>query len=248
MLRSLNEISSYNLTGIDDDIGRCKDFLFDDRHWCVRYLVADTHTWLPGGRKIVISPVSIGEPDWKNSQLPISLTIEGIKNSPPLDEHKPVSRDYEMRLNDYYDYGYYWLSPEAWGSYAYPYSLVENKVVEAPEQAEPQEGHLRSANEVNGYGIQAVDGSIGHVEDFILDDENWAIAYLVVDTRNWFPGGRKVLISPKWLKSVSWANRYVAIRLTMEQIKESPQYDPDVFIDPDYENLLHSHYGFPKNR
>lgn len=247
MLRSLNEITDYSLTAIDDDIGHCKDFLFDDRHWCVRYIVADTDVWLRGGHKVVISPVSLGEPDWKNGQLPILLTREGIKNSPTLEEHKPVSREYETRFHDYYNYGYYWLGAEPWGQYAYPYELVESKVVDELERADPQEGHLRSAKEVEGYDIQARDGSIGHVENFILDDKNWTIAYLVVDTRNWLPGGRKVLISPEWLKSVSWVNRSVEIDMMVEQIKESPLYNPDVFIDPDYENKLHTYYDLFKN-
>lgn len=244
MRRSLNEISGYHLQGIDAEIGRCKDFLFDDRHWVVRYMVADTHAWLPGGRKVLISPISLGEPNWEDKSLPIKLMREAIERAPSLDEHKPVSREDENKFFAHYGYGQYWTGAETWGAYAYPALLADSKALDPfANRPDMQEGHLRSANEVKGYGIQATDGAIGHVEDFILSDDNWAIVYLVVDTLNWLPGGRKVLIAPDWLDSVSWAKHSVDINLSVQQIKDSPQFDPDVFIDEDYENKLHSYYA-----
>jgi hypothetical protein len=83
--------------------------------------------------------------------------------------------------------------------------------------------HLRSTNEVTGYNLLALDGEIGHVDDFIVDDETWAIRYLVVATRNWWPG-KKVLISPKWIENVSWEEREVAIGLSRDAIKAAPEY------------------------
>lgn len=248
MLRSLNEITSYQLQGIDDEIGRCKDFLFDDRYWTVRYMVADTNKWLPGGRKVLISPISLGEPDWQAKRFPVLLTREGIENSPPLEEHKPVSQQYEIKLFDYYGYGYYWMGDGLWGTYTNPAPLIDTKQLENASESSTQDRHLLSTDEVTGYDIHAADESIGHVEDFILNDDNWAIAYIVVDTRNWLPGGRKVLIAPAWLKSVSWVDRAVSVDLTAQQIKDSPEYNPEEFIDPEYENVLHNFYGTPKDR
>lgn len=51
--------------------------------------------------------------------------------------------------------------------------------------AERGDTHLRSALEVSGYVIRALDGDLGHVEDVLFDDVNWATRYLVVDTSNW---------------------------------------------------------------
>ena len=45
--------------------------------------------------------------------------------------------------------------------------------------------HLRSTNAVSGYHVQASDGEIGNVEDFIVDEETWAIRYLIINTRNY---------------------------------------------------------------
>lgn len=120
MLRSLNEIIHYQLKGIVDEIGHCKDFLFDDQNWVVRYMIVDNHKWLPGGREVLISPISLGEPDWKNKQFPLLLSREGIEKSPLLEEHKPVSQQYETAFFNYYGYGYYWMGSGPWGAYTKP--------------------------------------------------------------------------------------------------------------------------------
>jgi hypothetical protein len=102
--------------------------------------------------------------------------------------------------------------------------------------------HLRSTDEVTGYHFAALDGEIGHVDDFIIDDETWAIRYLVVATKNWWPG-KKVLISPKWIENVSWEEREVAIGLTRETIKAAPEYTDESLLTRDYETVLYGHYN-----
>jgi len=107
------------------------------------------------------------------------------------------------------------------------------------------DNHLRSVNEVRGYRIQATDNEIGHVEDFIMDDESWAIRYMVVDTLNWLPG-RKVLVSPMWITTISWTDRKVAVGMNREQIKDCPEYDPAIPVNREYEEQLYDFYGRPK--
>lgn len=248
MLRSINEITNYQLKSQDGDIGRCKDFLFDDRQWTVRYMVADTNKWLPGGKKVLISPISLDEPDWQEKRFPVMLTRAGIENSPLLDEHKPVSKQYEIEFFNYYGYAYYWMGDGLWGPHTNPAPLIENEQLEGHLEQTTGDRHLRSTDEVTGYDINAIDESIGHIEDFILNDDNWSIAYIVVDTRKWLPGGRKVLISPSWFTSVSWVERTVSINLTAQQIKDSPEYNPKEFINPDYENVLHDFYNGSKKQ
>ena len=102
--------------------------------------------------------------------------------------------------------------------------------------------HLRSTQEVTGYHLLALDGEIGHVDDFIIDDETWAIRYLVVATKNWWPG-KKVLISPKWIESVSWDAREVVIGLTRETIEAAPEFTDESLLTRDYETDLHGHYN-----
>jgi hypothetical protein len=96
-----------------------------------------------------------------------------------------------------------------------------------------EDPHLRSTRRVTGYHIHATDGEIGHVEDFIVDDENWALRYLVVDTGHWLPG-RQVLISPQWIKGVNWADSCVYMDRSREAVKNSPKIDSSesVYRDP----------------
>ncbi len=247
MLRSVNEILGYVLDGLDEEIGKCKDFLFDDRHWAIRYLVADTGRWLPG-KKVLVSPISLDEPNWKTKRIPVKLTKEQIENCPSLSEEQPVSREFETKLFDYYGYPYYWAGNYLWGVSAYPSSLMktgpkQKEVVDIPESLE--ENHLRSVEEVKGYNIRAVDEGIGHVEDFIVEESTWAFRYIVVDTRNWLPGGKKVIISPDWITAVKWFETQVEVNVSKEQIENSPEYDPASPINREYEIRLYDFYGRP---
>ena len=101
---------------------------------------------------------------------------------------------------------------------------------------------LRSANEVVGYHIQASDGQIGHVEDILVEDEDWSIHYLVADTKNWWPG-RKVLISPLTVREIDWSDRQVRLGTDRQKVKDSPAYDPSTTVDSIYENSFRKHYG-----
>lgn len=248
MLRSIGEIEGYMLIGEDEEIGLCRDFLFDDRFWTVRYMVADTGKWLPG-RKVLVSPVSMAEPDWTTKRLPVRLNKEQLKNAPPLEEHMPVSQEYEARFLQYYGYPYYWMGGGLWGPGAVPrelFGLASDHGERAREEAkDASPNSLRSAKEVSGYAIGALDGDIGHVEDFVADTESWAIRYVVVDTRNWLPGGRKVLVSPDWTAGIDWARGTLSVDLTREAIEASPEYDPDEPIHREYEIRLYDFHGRP---
>lgn len=246
MLRSLNEVLGYHLEATDGDIGQCQDFLFDDETWTIRFMVADTRRWLPLSKKVLISPISLGEPKWSTSTFPINLTKEAIKNCPDIDIHKPVSRQYEAEFFRYYGYGFYWMGGGLWGTYPHAAALVDTEAPEPTHQDEDLDKHLRSASELEGYTIEARDGSIGHVQNFVIQDESWNIAYLIIDTRNWLPGGRKVVIPPSWATNIDWKSRVLALNLTKDQIESSPEYHSVEFIDPVYEDTLHAHYGLTK--
>ncbi len=252
MLRSLKEIHNYVLQAEDGEIGRCKDLLFDDRFWAIRYMVADTRKWLPG-RKVLLSPISLGEPDWGSRVFPVRLTKKQIEDAPGLDEDAPVSRQHEILCTQYYDWTYYWSGNNTWGSMASPGELNDEKLPEN-ETAEPinkttkvdsGDDHLRSVQEVTGYHIQETDDKVGDVVDFIVDDETWIIQYMVVDTGNWLPG-KKVLVPPAWIDSVDWAESKVRVALTREQVKDSPEYDPSTPINREYELRLYDFYCRPK--
>lgn len=245
MLRNTNEIIGYKLAAADGVFGKVKDFLFDEDQWTVRYMVADAGPWLVG-KKVLVSPLSLGDPDWRSGTLSVRLTRDQVKAAPDLDEDAPVSREYEKRWFDTYAWPYYWGGAGVWAGGMYPnYVSSRQRSGEAfGEEPESQSQVLRSAKEVDGYHIRATDGDIGHVEDFILDDETWTLRYMVVDTRNWLPG-KKVLLAPRWVDSIGWADRTVSVDLTRDLVKNSPKYDPTMPINREYEERLYDFYGRP---
>lgn len=228
MLRSLRKILGYTLLAEDGTIGRCRDFLFDDADWVVRYMVADTGTWIPR-RKVLIAQAFLDEPDWPAEKLPVSLTKSEIEGSPPMDADLPVSRQHEAALAEYFEMPGWWSD-----------SAAEAAVEAAAPR--PDDRHLRSLQEVLGYTIDAEDGDVGHVEDVMVDDEEWTIRYLMVDTRDWLPG-RKVLVAPKWLRELDWSEKRAEVDLTREEIEASPEHEPEKPIYRAYEAELHERYG-----
>lgn len=238
MLRSLNDISGYELQGSDEEIGRCKDFLFEDLLWVIRYMVVDTNLWLPFGQKVLISPISLGDPDWNNDVFPINLSLEQVKSSPSLEEHQPISHQYESELFKYYGYGYYWIGNDIWGSSSRPTPFVDSDKLEDTSLLKTEDRHLRSVQEIKGYEIQTTDQKIGHIVDFIFNTDNWAIPYVVIDTNNWLPGGRKVIVSHQCFESVNWAARSLTVNLSSQTILDSPIYEPERLNDREYENSI----------
>ncbi|MDX1647853.1 MAG: PRC-barrel domain-containing protein [Longimicrobiales bacterium] len=247
MLRSMEELEGYVLEATDGELGRCEDFLFDDQLWIVRYMVADTGKWLPG-RKVLISPISLNAPDWESRRFPVGLTRQQIETAPPLDEHEPVSRQYEAELFAHLGYLPYWGSSGIWGPSSVPRRLRTGEVESAAGvrvTIQPKgDPHLRSLDEVTGYRIDARDDEVGHVEDFIVDDEGWTIRYMIVDTRNWLPG-RKVIIPPRWVEGFDWKRKIARVDLTREQIENSPEFEPGAPVNRAYETRLYDYYGRP---
>lgn len=242
MLFKAKTLEKYKLKGKDGDIGSVKEFYFDDKHWTIRYLVADTGNWLTG-REVLISPYAIVSINEEEKNIVLNLTKKQIEESPSLESDRPVSRQFEKTYFTYYGLPAYWHGTYMWGTY--PYLIREGRELEEEkeeEQKNPWDPNLRSTNDVRGHHIQALDGEIGHVHDFIIDNKNWAIRYLIIDTKNWW-GGKKILISPHWIDRISWDELKVYVNLSQEIIKQSPQYSEDFLLNRHYENQLHQHYN-----
>jgi hypothetical protein len=239
MLDKAKILKGYKLHALDGEIGSVDEFYFDDKHWTVRYLVVDTGSWLMG-REVLISPYSVSSVDRNSKTISVNLTKKQIEDSPPLESHKPVSRQYEDSYYAYYGWPSYWDGPYAWGAYSYA-SEARDHWDRVHRNEANGDRNLRSTKDVTGHFIQASDGEIGHVEDFVVDDDSWTIRYLVVDTQNWWPG-KKVLISPLWIESISWLDAKVYVLMSKEDIRKSPEYTENALLERGYENLLHKHY------
>ena len=240
MLNKAKILKGYKLNSLDGEIGKVNEFYFDDKHWTIRYLVADTGNWLTG-RQVLISPYALKMVNKNEKNISINLTKKQIEESPSLETDKPVSQQFEHAYYGYYGWPGYWGGSYMWGDY--PYIARDPEQWKTTTQEKKKWDHnLRSTHEVSGYHIQATDGEIGHVEDFIIDDETWAIRYLIIGTQNWWPG-KKVLVSPQWISRVSWGESKVFVELSRETVKQSPEYADGALLSRDYETELHHHYN-----
>lgn len=246
MLRSLKQVESYKVSATDGDVGKVTDFLFDDQHWTTRYLVTDTSGFWEAAHLVLISPISFGSIDWAAKLFHVALTKDKIKNSPNIDLDQPVSRQHERDYSNYYGWPYYWGPgmTGVWGMGMYPFPPSASPPKEQPVEDADNDPHLRSAKQVTGYHVHASDGELGHIADFIMDDESWTIRYLVIDTSNWWIG-KKVLVAPQWVNRVSWFENKVYLDITKESIKNSPEWSPEALIVREYEERLHNHYRRP---
>lgn len=231
MLHSARNLRGFTVFGVDGEVGSVDDVYFDDERWVVRYLVVDTGSWLTG-RKVLLSPLAFRQADWDGKTMLVNLTRDKIRSSPGIDTHMPVSRQQESELFRHYDYPYYWAGPYAWGFSVSPVLLdpanLDNRErAETREQvASSEDRHLRSVNEVKGYAIHARDDTLGHVDDFLVDEEDWSIQMVVIDPRDWWPN-QDVLVAPERISDVNWEDKSVTVGMTRAEIEQSPVYDPD---------------------
>jgi hypothetical protein len=193
---------------------------------------------------VLISPLKIGEPDWANQALPAQLKAETIKESPGIGTDLPVSLQKRIELEQHMVWGPHWPPVgSALGSIP-PTPPEAPKKTDLSEQTQG-DPRLRSTREVINYHIETMEGSLGHVEDFIVHTDSWMLFYLVVDTRNWLPG-RKVLVPVDWISRVEWADFRVDVDLTRKEVKNSPPFDPAAGVNREYETKLYDFYGRPK--
>jgi sporulation protein YlmC with PRC-barrel domain len=253
MLRNASAIKGYAIAASDGRLGTVSDFLFDDENWLVRWLVVDTGKWL-SGRKVLLPPSVLGHLDPKGEEFPVELTMQQVKDSPEVDTEQSVSRQMESKVYDYYGWSPYWGTGFYMGGYGYPggagmiggpgyigggvapSALGSRQDEEHGADNHEKEGdpHLRSTAAVTGYHIHASDGEIGHVEDFLLEDADWSIRYLLVDTKNWWPG-KKVLISPRSIHEIDWTDKLVNLDVNRQRVKDSPAYDASIGVERGYD-------------
>lgn len=253
MLRNIKDLRGHELVATDEAVGKAEDFYFDDEKWTVRYLVARTGSWLKGRHTVLLSPMAIDRADWGDGRLHLRLTRAQVEGSPEIDVDQPVARHQELAYHQHFGWAGYWgIGAGIWGPFGLPGLLAQEPwrapVTEAERRLKQEEerrpdAHLRSCKEVLGYHLQATDVELGHVDDFIVDDETWTLRYLVVDTSNGLFGHKRVLVSPRWVDKVSWAARKVFVGLGGAAIKSSPEWNPAIPITRTYEEQLHDHYA-----
>lgn len=249
MYVSFNDIRSFTLRSGDEEIGHVHDVYVDDRDWVAQYLIAETGGWF-SSNKIVLNNSGIDSVDLDNRILTTSLSKQEVENAPPASSRETVSQANDKA---------WMLAPPSMVYLAgsrgavlppsfYDEAIEMDRAVSqdpaAQKADQKRERHLRSANELVGYGIFASDGDIGSVSDLVIDPSDWRIAYLSIDTGNWLPG-KLVILPPKIAKAVSWADRSISFSMTKSKIEESPALSSLAELKRSHEDSIYTHYAHP---
>ncbi len=226
---NVNSLIGIPMEAKDGEIGKVEEFYFDDQAWIIVYLIVKTGNWL-SGRKVLISPYSLIKGTHRAGIFPVNLTREQVKNSPDIDTDLPVSRQQEIALHQYYPWQSYWgtgfYEGGVWG-------IVTPSVANPlPVEVIGGDAHLRSTHAISGYHIETRDGELGHLRDFIIDDETWHIEYLVIEMHSWL-SRKKVLIARKHIKGIQWATSKVLVDMTSDELEKSMPYGESALFQQD---------------
>ncbi len=251
MFQSLKNLIGYTVRAPDGEVGTVADFYIDDFNWIVRYMVVQVETE-EGLRLSLLSPLVFGDLEniSEEDTFPVLVTRAAVLNSPLLQNEEPVSLRHLTAVHRYYQWPIYWEiggasdpGPIEEGMSGYP--IVEMMTdVEAQRDAfeHAEDTHLRSVQEIIGYYINTRDGvQVAKVADFLSDDEDWRVMYIIADAGSHVPG-RYVLLSPTWVNEINWPEHEFNLDLKTETVRNSPPYDPDMILDRDYEEQLFRHY------
>lgn len=258
MLFAASDLRKLTVQAEDGPIGTVADLLFNDQSWRLRWLVTETGGWL-SGRQVLMHPSAAGLPDVEGGLLPVNLSRQQVKASPDIATDQPVSRQMEASLYGHYGWDPLWdvgylggsgigglgLNSIGAGMPLAGFGAATERLTMPADTPAQENGdpHLRSAAAITGYHVQATDGPIGHVSDLLVETADWSIRYLIIDTKNWWPG-KHVLFSPRGVTSIEWASHDVSVSATQGEVKESPAWDPAVLTDETYQRKLGEHYGW----
>lgn len=233
MYHSYLNLRDMDVHALDGEAGRISDIYFDSLLWRIRYFVVDAGNWL-SRRKVLVTPQAVQPIGADDNGLHIDLTRKHIAESPPMDEARPVSREYEIALHEFFNWPPYWMVDELnFPILAYGGDLQREQVLKRIQKRRAEEAedtHLRSMEEVRGYHIEdSDDEKNGYIYDFLIAEHGWNIAELVINARKWLPG-RKITLSPFHIEQVRWADSAVRFDLDTAAIDNRPDYEPEKWL------------------
>lgn len=231
MLHSLHRLLGFSIGAIDGEIGHVKDFCFDDNTWTIRYLVVETGNWL-FGRKVLISPVALLQPDWDKKSFPVNLTKEQVQSSPDISLNHPLSAEQTERLSSHYSWPYQeesgigFMTTGMVGGVVAPGIPLDERISDELHHhpsAESGERHLHAVKHTTRFDIHASDGVIGEASDFLID-ENWRIQSIVAETGSWF-SGKKLLLNVSNIQRVEWETSAIYYSDSLATLKSSQDFN-----------------------
>ncbi len=237
MSSTARQLCGFDVRACDGDVGTVHDVYFEDEDWSVCFVVVSVGRW-PFDRRVLVSPKELRVPDEEEEVLPVALSRAQLHECPEASTQRTVSSLRREEQSAYHPWVPVWPWRVPFGTCSMPPLALLHMDDEAGEgeragtsqrtNRDTGGARLRSMSEIIGYHIQAKDGEIGHVEDFLLCDEDWFIKYVLVDTRNWW-GGRKVVVEPQWVEEFKCRESKVYLKLARGGVEGIPQYDPDLY-------------------
>jgi hypothetical protein len=198
-------------------------------------------------KKVLLSPAALD--GITDHELNVNATVNQIKNSPDIDTERPISRQKEEELHNYYTWSYYWgyplyynsLGAELYPNIQYVNTIQNREADQLRKEHTKTENHLRSTHEISGYNIDTKGGEFGYLDDFLIDIKQWVVRYLVLNTGDILPG-RKVLVAAHFVKQISWENRSISFDFNIDTLRNGPTYDPSVPLTRDFERRVYEYY------
>jgi sporulation protein YlmC with PRC-barrel domain len=248
MRRAMRDLIGADVLARDGQVGSVLDVYFDDQQWVVRYLVVRP-SGIDRTTPYLISPIAVDR-IVEGGDLVLDVSSDQVRTAPGIEEHQPISRQLEQEYGEHYGWGPYWTGPSLWGHWATPIGLAgppgavgaavpaedvasgpgadetTRREAEARDTQRQADRNLRSALETQGYHVKASDGEIGHVEDFLVEEESWRINCLVVDTSNWW-FGKKVTVATDRFTAIDWAERLIGTSLSCDEVRSSSEFDEE---------------------
>lgn len=207
-MRSFRELRGFAIRATDGRIGTLSDVYFDDSGWQVRYCVIDTGQWT-GSRYVLVGSRRLGLVDATSRDLWVRLSKAEVRRSHRAETHKPVSKQRHTPLISALSRLVPWPGQHR---------------TEPDSARAPHDRHLRSCQAVVGHRLAAIDGTIGRVDDFLIDDKAWAIRHLIIDAGDHSPAGSRVLMAPRHISGISWPQAAVSVNLTRDAVVRAPIY------------------------
>ena len=248
MLRSILSLKNFTMRASDGEIGKVKDFYFDDQTWRLKYLVVETGNWLMG-KKVLISTAALHAPIWNESTFPVDLTIDQVKNSPDIDTEKPVTREQEYDLNYHYSWpwdggGIGFMTTGMVGGVVAPDIPLSDRVGDEMHHAEHQhrDKHLRSFKQVHDFELRCTDKNIGEVHDFLMSDSDWSLPYIVAEAGNWY-AGKKLLLATRFVDKIEWETSSVYLLQSSAQVANATEFDYENLNDDGFNKQYESSYS-----
>ncbi|GGY69239.1 hypothetical protein GCM10011613_11940 [Cellvibrio zantedeschiae] len=245
MLHTLHDLESFTVNAADGYIGKVKDFYFDDRTWTIRYLVAETGTWLKN-RKVLLPATAIKFVNLQEKNLTLDISMYQVKNGPAIDDNISLTPQTEIDYLSYYGYSFYRGVTDAHGyDQEDDRKLAEIFACIDAVRRTYGDRHLRSCQEIINYDIEASDSDVGYLQGMVFDEDTWSVSYLMVNTSNWWLG-HQVLVEPQLIKDISWGDARIYVDMLRQQVQDAPIFDPDTLASLD-KNLGEHLYQRNKN-